>query len=332
MLNSLDIKVMSIGNKEMIKVKLVCAALKEFICQCSFRPLINNLQMLINNIRMVFADNCEPLYETKHRLNRILLKKLITLPPTKEELLPVENYRIWVLWWQGEKQMPDIVKCTYKSICAMTKKEVVLITKDNWTEYIFPDEWIVRKVSDGKMKLPALSDYIRASLLYEYGGMWIDSTVLCTKELPQKYFESELFTIHNPHTETLKYVAQGRWNVQILGSNKRHLAVFGGLRHVFREYWKHYDNIMDYLLVDYAIDYVYNEDKEMRELIDKVPVTNINMHWLLDKFDKPYNEIKSEWEKMQENTLFFKLTYKHNFIFEYAGKKTFYQYIIEEWK
>lgn len=318
--------------KIMIKLKLIYLALKDFLCQCSIRPFKNNMQMLMNNIRMVFARNCEPFYETKHRLNRILLRKLIALPEKKEETLPVENYRIWVLWWQGETQMPEIVKCTYNSICAMAKKEVVLITKDNWKEYIMPDEWIVRKISEGKMKLPALSDYIRASLLYEYGGMWIDSTVLCTRELPQNIFEYEFFSIHNPYSETQKYVAHGRWNVQILGSNKRHLAIFRGLRHVFQEYWKHYDYIMDYLLVDYSIDYVYNEDEEMRNLIDSLPVTNTCMHGLLDKFDKPYSEIASEWEMMQEDTWFFKLTYKHLFITQIANEDTLYNHIINLWK
>lgn len=311
-------------------IKSTLAILREFLRQYTIRPFANNISMLINNLRMVFADDKEPFYGKKHSLNRTLLKGLIGLPYTEEEALPVEKYRIWVLWWQGEKQMPEIVRCAYNSICNNSPKEVVLITKDNWTEYISPDEWIVEKVHEGKMKLPALSDYIRASLLYSYGGMWIDSTVLCTTVLPDYIFECDFFTVHDLHPKTEKYVAKGRWNVQILGTNKRHLAVFRGIRHIFSEYWRRYDYIMDYLLVDYSIDYIYNENKKMRALIDNVPETNTNMHKLLDLCNKPYDEAASDWKLMQKDTWFFKLTYKRKFVEECDGRKTVYKYIIEK--
>ena len=209
---------------------------------------------------MVIADDKEPFYAKKHSLNRTVLKQ-IGLPKSEEETLPVDKYRIWVLWWQGKNEMPEVVKCAYNSICSNSPKEVVLITKKNWTEYISPEEWIVRKVQERKMTLMALSDYIRASLLYSHGGMWIDSTVLCTERIPQYIFDSDFFTVHNFHPNTEKYVAKGRWNVQVLGTNKRHLAVFRGMLHILTEYWRRYDHIMDYLLVDYSIDYIYNEEK-----------------------------------------------------------------------
>lgn len=313
----------------MLKIKFLYAIFVSFFQQIGIRSTTNNIKMLLINLRLIFSKQPEPLYRKKHELNRQFLKQSIALPENDSESLPAENYYIWVLWWQGKKQMPPIVRCTYNSICNMTDKEVILITKDNWKSYINPAPWIEQKVFNGKMKLPALSDYIRASLLYEYGGMWIDSTVLCTKQIPGWIFEREFFSIHNNKVSTNKYVANGRWNVQILGSNRKHLEVFHCLQHVFSEYWKKYDYIMDYLLVDYSIDYAYNEKLDVKNMIDSVPCTNNNMHAILSLFDKPFD--KNIMNKLSEDTWFFKLTYKHKFV-EYAdGKSTFFKYIISKY-
>lgn len=316
----------------LLHIKLIYNTFKDFFLQWNVRPFGNNVQMLVNGVRLIFSGYPDRLYERKHRLNRALLERIITLPNRINDATPVDKYRVWVLWWQGEENMPEIVRCTYKSICRMAGKEVVLITKDNLKDYVYVDEWIEKKVGNGVMKLPAFSDYIRFSLLYEYGGMWIDSTVLCTKKLPQSMFDSEFFSIHNDNVPTAKYVARGRWNVQVLGTNRCHLEIFGDCLHVFREYWRRYDHIMDYLLVDYTIDYVYNEKESIRCLIDAVPVTNTCMHVLLDKFDVAYSNICDEFDETWKDTWMFKLTYKHKFIEWANGDYTLYKYIVDEFK
>lgn len=313
----------------MLKIKFFYAAFVSYFQQTGIRSTANNFKMLLINLRLVFSKQPELLYRRKLELNRQFLKEAITLPESDSEDVPVDDYRIWVLWWQGEMQMPSIVRCSYNSICKMTDKEVVLITKNNWKSYINPAPWIEQKVLNGNMKLPALSDYIRATLLYEYGGMWIDSTVLCIRQIPEWIFEREFFTIHNNEVFTNKYVANGRWNVQILGTNRKHLEVFHCLQHVFSEYWKRYDHIMDYLLVDYSIDYAYNEKQKVKDIIDSVPCTNQNMHVILSLFDKPFEQ--DIMNELSENTWFFKLTYKHKFIESTNGRPTFFKYIIDKY-
>lgn len=310
-------------------LKSICLAFATFVQQMQIRPISNNIQLLLVNVLLAIKWNSEHQYQIKHKLNRMLLKQKISLPSDYEEPLPVKDYCIWVLWWQGEEEMPPIVKRTYKSICDKSNVKVILITQHNWKSYITPDAWVVEKVMQQKMKLPALSDYIRASLLYEHGGMWIDSTVLCTKQIPEWIYNQKFFTIRNKSSKTNKYVANGRWNVQILGTNQRHLEIFRCLLHVFREYWKRYDTIMDYLLVDYSIDYAYNEKREVRKLIDTVPETNKNMHAILSLFDKPYSS--DLMRQLEEGAWFFKLTYKHDFVeYAYNNRPTFYERIINK--
>ena len=299
-----------------------------FFKQRNIRPYRNNLSLLITNLHLIFSNNAEKYYLKKHTLNGELLENIIKLPVNNEPPTEVEVYNVWVLWWQGEENMPPIVKCTYNSIKRMTNKNVVLITQKNWTNYITPDPWIIEKVNTKKMKLPALSDYIRASLLYEYGGLWIDSTVLCTDRIPEYVYKSTLFSIH-ANKITNKYIAFGRWNVQILGTNKKHLYIFKCIKHIFSEYWKKYDDIMDYLLVDYSINYIYNSDTETKNLINSIPFTNPKMHELRALFNENFDE--SKYNALIQNTYFFKLSYKTP-INRKNDQYTFYNYILEKWK
>ena len=174
--------------------------------------------------------------------------------------------------------------------------------------------------------MAALSDYIRVSLLYEYGGLWIDSTVFCSQKLPAKIFESKLFTVKSQPSGT-KYVAAGKWNVQILGTNEKHSRVFFLIKDIFEQYWKKYSVLTDYLLVDYSFEYIYENDRECRADFDAVPYSNGKMHELLTMMNEPYDSSYFD-ERGKEGTYLFKLTYKMPFVEGNKGKKTFYSYIL----
>lgn len=311
-------------------LKFIYIALLDFIRQWHIRPLRNNLELFTNSIKSIFTENSEYLYKQRHKINLDFLKSIIQLPNNVELEQEIENYRIWVLWWQGEEQMPEIVRATYNSIKDATDKEVILITKDNWREYIEAPTYIEEKRIKGIISLPAFSDFIRASLLYEYGGMWIDSTILCTKEIPEFVFSKDFFSIKNVETITKKYVANGRWNVQILATNKKHCELFRYMQYIFKEYWKRYNYIMDYLLIDYTIAYIYNEKESVREKIDALPCTNPHMHELREIInDKLDLSLLSNWNM---DTFFYKMTYKNSFTILKDNSPTFYKYIIERWK
>lgn len=312
----------------MAKIKQLISILLLFYKQLRIRPLLNNLSLLIININILFRKNHEMYYLKKHSLNRSLLKNIIKLPTNDEKATNVDKYNVWVLWWQGENDMPPIVKCTYQSIKDMADRNVILITNKNWTEFITPELWIIEKLKTQKMTLQALSDYIRASLLYQYGGLWIDSTVLCTDKIPNFIYESTLFSVHSK-MNTNKYVSMGRWNVQILGTNKKHLYLFKCIKYIFEEYWKKYDNIMDYLLVDYSIDYVYNSDNISQKLIDSIPYTNPHMHELRTIINDSFDQ--SRYDSLKNDTVFFKLTYKMG-IKEKSSQYTYYTYLMETLK
>ena len=301
--------------------------------QIPMRGILDALRMIYHVFYIVFGINVDKHYWAKHRLNMKFLRKHISLDvasaPTSLLVSP-EEYKIWVLWWQGEAQMPKIVQTTYHSIRKASEKEVVLITKESVGDYVDIPVYISEKVESGKMSLAALSDYIRVSLLYKYGGLWIDSTVLCAKKLPMEIFDMKLFSIRNKPSG-MKYVAAGKWNVQFLGTNQVHAKVFYLMKSIFEQYWKKYSVIMDYLLVDYSFQYIYESDAECRASFDAIPISNSHMHELLPMMNEPFAPLK--WnELLAGDNYLFKLTYKIPFIEQVDGKPTFYSYVLNSWR
>lgn len=294
--------------------------------QLNVRPLANNWRIFVVSVRLIFSNNREPLYKQKHKLNLAFLERAVALPADSEEEMPVETFRIWVMWWQGEAGMPDVIRATYDSIRRAAACEVVLITKDNYTEWVTLPDYMTAKIDSGKIKLPQLSDIIRASLLYEYGGMWIDSTMLCIAKIPATVYHTDFFTIKDGNCKTAKYVPCGRWNGQLMATAKRHLELYRCVRHILYDYWRKYDYLMDYLLVDYSIAYTYDKKAKTRALIDSVKPSNPNTHDLLPMMNDAYDE--ATYAAMSKANIFFKLTYKKAYADLCGGKPTYYSVLI----
>lgn len=288
-----------------------------------------SLQFLYVSLKLVFKQN-DNLYDIKHKLNLRFIRR-IPVRVTDTDVASVTDYKIWTLWWQGENEMPEIIKMTYNSIIKYSNRDVVLITKDNYSDYVTLPVFLEERVKRKEIGLAHLSDYIRIALLCKYGGLWLDSTVLCTREVPSWIYEQEFFTVKSGVYDH-RYLPMGRWNMQVIGSNNVNCPVFVYMKQFLEEYWKKYDRDIDYLFFDYGMHVMCETNRVCKELVDKVPVTNEDMHWLRDKADEPYENVASEWKLKKANTWFFKLTYKHEFACSVAGKRTLYNEIITDGK
>ena len=73
----------------------------------------------------------------------------------------------WSMWWQGEKEAPDVIKACWESKKRNLPKTVkqIVITQDNYKEYIEIPDYIMEKVNAGSIRLTHLSDIIRAFVL-----------------------------------------------------------------------------------------------------------------------------------------------------------------------
>lgn len=86
---------------------------------------------------------------------------------------------IWICWFQGIEDAPEIVKTCVNSIKNNSGvHNVVILTDDNYRNYVDIPDIIEKRRKEGIISRTAFSDILRMCLLAKHGGMWLDSTFL----------------------------------------------------------------------------------------------------------------------------------------------------------
>lgn len=236
----------------------------------------------------------------------------------------ISEIPIWIFWWQGEYEMPFIVKKCYESVynnIPNEKYKINLITKENYKNYVSIPSYIIEKVEKGKISLTHFSDIIRFNLLYNYGGLWIDSTIYLTSPLKEDIFELDLFT-HRRCDMNSNNISQANWAIYIIGGKKNHI-LFKYIYESLLFYWKIYNKQIDYFLTDNIIAIAYNNLPYIKECINKINYNNPEI-FTLDKYmNKEYDG--EFFESLKITTNIYKLTYKKKYIDKIQnGIETFY--------
>ena len=237
-----------------------------------------------------------------------------------------DNRKIWVCWLQGEANMPEIVRTCYKSVKANANgREVVLITNENVEKYISIPKLIKDIVNNGKMSRTHFADYIRISLLKNYGGLWIDATVLVTDKINIDC-KLPFFSIKQK-PDSIHFVSQYRWAVWILGCSPQiGKILFDCLENLFKTYLKKHSLFIDFFLFDYFLAVMYDEIPLVKQLVDNCPYNNPNAYELGNLLNKEFNE--DAFVQLKENNTFHKLSWKQSWFTHTADDKpTFYSVI-----
>lgn len=93
---------------------------------------------------------------------------------------------IWILWFQGLENAPEVVKTCYASWQSMNPGWTVrLIDMKELTSLISVEPMMQTKIAREQQPVwqQALSDYARINLLATYGGVWVDATSFCSVPL-----------------------------------------------------------------------------------------------------------------------------------------------------
>lgn len=224
----------------------------------------------------------------------------------------VENAPIWICWWTGEDSAPPLVQRCIESIRKNSNGHpVILITKENYGEYLTIPDYILDKVNIGCMGLAHLADYIRVCLLEKYGGLWLDTTIFCSDKIPEEYFNIPFFTCKSEIKKGM-YLSDFQWVTFCLGGYKNHV-IFRFLKAAFEYYWSDEDTAIDYLFFDDLI-YIGKENIEsMRLALDSVPINNIHR----DDLQAAMNAAlpASEFENViKSDTRIYKLSWRETYI------------------
>lgn len=233
--------------------------------------------------------------------------------------------RIWMCWFQGIDQAPDVVKKSVSSIKAnLPSKDIIILTDRNIDCYVTFPEYITAKYKNGVITKTHMTDLLRLELLTRYGGTWIDSTVLCTrpeKDIPSYFFNSDLF-----FPQCLKPGRDGHatymssWYINAKSHNK----ILEATKNLCYEYWKKNNELIDYFLLHDFMSIVLEYYAEDWEKI--IPWDNATPHELLLRLFEPFDN--DMWNAITQQTPFHKLSYK--FTNEQLSRNgTFYKKVME---
>lgn len=230
---------------------------------------------------------------------------------------------IWVCWWQGEENMPEIIQRCYQILQTNANGHpLILISKNNYSNYIDLPKYILDKVSKGHITLTHFSDIIRVTLLAKYGGFWIDAAIWVTSPIEINGFR--FFSLKQKETDN-GLVSKCRWTGGCMASGKENI-LYHFMRDAYFSYWEKHNVVIDYLLMDYLIDIAYSNFEVVQSLIDDLEPSCPNLHVMKQIMNDEYNK-KTMDHILQENS-FLSLSWKKKFYRRTEnGNPTYYAFL-----
>ena len=158
------------------------------------------------------------------------------------------------------------------------------------------------------------------SLLYKYGGMWLDATVYLTDLLPKDIADYEIYTRNNGGKE---FGSQVSWGIWLLTANRSGNLLYRFVMEAYYYYFAHYDKALYYLMTDYLIGIACNLFPQIESSMRKIPVNNISAMEMMRHLTEAYDE--SKYKEYTDGSFFQKLTYKVDFC-QTKKEGTYYEY------
>ena len=253
------------------------------------------------------------------RISKKYKKKLDAELKYKEK---EKNYNIWICWFQGIDEAPEIVKkCVTSVYKYCPKNNITIITKNNMSDYIELPDYIMEKWEKGNISNTHISDILRIELLIKYGGLWIDATTLLTGEIPEYVFDNDLF-MYEYYDRADITINFNTWFMYAQKENR----ILKTSRDLLYEYWKKENKLKEYFLLHFfltmSIDKYKEETKTLFLISDEVS------HMLQRNLLKEFNE--RDWNEIIKLTSVHKLTYKLDFKNNLSCKpgNSFYDYVM----
>lgn len=226
---------------------------------------------------------------------------------------------IWTIWWQGEAQMPPVIRECYDSLLRNANgRKVNLLTKDNISDYLQLPASILRKMDEGKITITHLSDIIRVALLAEKGGLYMDCALFVTR--PIEVGDTPFFSTRVDGDSDC-VANRNKWVFGLIGANKGDV-VARFMQEMFYSYWALFDVQINYLMMDYMLLFGYNKIPAIKAEIDMIPYHSPNLHESRYLFNQKIDE--QRFEKIFNNNTFLSLTYRFEYPMTIDGVDTYY--------
>ncbi len=221
------------------------------------------------------------------------------------EELPYKD-TIWCCWLQGLNNAPYVVKKCVDSLDRLGRK-IIILTEDNYSEYVKIPDYILRKKEQGIITNAHFSDILRAELLSELGGTWIDATVFVSDpELIGQIFDKyPLFCYSFAMRDSVNaFMLFDSW---ILHCSKKS-AIIEDTRELLHLYWQNEDRLLHYFLFHlmFSISCLRHVDEK-----DSIPIFSLEpCHIMQHEMLNGYDEFR--FDQIMKMSGIHKLTYKYD--------------------
>ena len=265
--------------------------------------ILNKLHILVNLKNKIRGlKNKKILKFLKKNLADVIAKYSNYKSVTSEK----KSNKIWIFWYQGIKNAPDVVQQCIASIKKYNPdKEIIILDEKNITQYYKMPSYIKQNLKNGSITLTHLSDIIRMNLLKKYGGFWMDATIFFSEKLFTTKVFNQFYTIKFVDNDVAS-ICEGKWCGFFIGGNN--LEFYEFMCDLFAAYWQKYDCLIDYFLIDYFINICYENNALIKEKFDAVSLNNINIFGLQNILYLDYE--KTAYQKIMSTNKVHKLSYK----------------------
>lgn len=251
------------------------------------------------------------------------LKKYITYSGNDNYRENEKSNKIWCLWFQGYDKAPDIVKKCYESIkdnLDCNKYELIQLNNDNLFDYVNLPNEIINKWKEGKIGNANFSDLCRISLLADYGGLWLDSTVYLSGNIDEEILESDMF-FYKASFLDLTATGISSWMMWAQFPNEPYMC---SLRDSLLNYWKENNHTEDYFIF-HLMASLLGETNKLKNEYDSIPYFSNTYPLLLGSvLNDEYKE--KDINHILKMSHIHKLSYKN---INFSDYKNVYNYILK---
>lgn len=283
---------------------------------------VNCTNLLISNNRSVKVMHRQT--KVYNRLFRKYKRLIENDVPT--EISNEHSNKVWICWFQGEENAPELIKaCINSARKTMPEREIVIVTLDNLSKYANLPDYIINKYKKGIIPPAQFSDLIRIELLCKHGGLWIDSTVLCTDSSRQRevILNSDLFLykVFDLDNCSDRPVLASNWLIYA----KANHPILMLTRKLLYKYWEDKNYLDHYFIFHFFLSMAA---RKYENLWKSIPSYNNNSPHTMS-FELSSEFSAERWDSLEKISDFHKLN-RHNY---YSTKEaTVYKHIIDTYE
>ena len=234
---------------------------------------------------------------------------------------------IWQYWGQGiNDNLPEVVKLCFDSVDRYKGKYTVIRLDDHSIDhYLTLPDFVWQKRNNPEFKHAFFADLLRLALLSKYGGIWIDATVLLTKEIDDDLLGQPFFMYQRDD----KACDQAYWQalngdyfgwqkdhqVRVLNSfiiAKKDDRRIGALLGLLLNFWYYQNCVTHYFFFQILFNrwIIKHPGQNCAIIDDTLPHRLISYLRQLDRSGQPIN--RQHFAKITEQVGIHKLTYMND--------------------